>query len=182
MARQILLHMLPQDWNSFLRTIQERDPVTVVVRDSDSSEVNPGEGFEGDAVDATVCLWNRDLLPRLKREWVSESGYFRIDTLNLPVLEFTPSFNASWEGKPALGQGRLFGDFDPHLGKTEGFVKWYESLSRWIRANFKKNPVGIGGYLGPAAFHFYESGGYLLPNFVPPPTKEWRALIGKEHI
>jgi hypothetical protein len=75
----------------------------------------------------------------------------------------------------------LFGDFDPDLGKPPKFEKWYESLTRWIRKNYAKNPAGKDGYVGPAAYEFYKNGGYLLPNFLPPSTKEWLAEIGKQH-
>jgi hypothetical protein len=96
----------------------------------------------------------------------------------MPVLEFTPSLTTTWEGKPALVQGRLYGIFE---GKSAEFEKWYESLVRWIRQNYQKNPRGTGGYVGPAAYDFYNKGGYLLPQFRPPRTQVWLAEIGKQH-
>jgi len=41
MGRQIHFHMLPNDQNAFLRFVQERGPIVVVARDSDSAEVQP---------------------------------------------------------------------------------------------------------------------------------------------
>jgi len=179
MGRQIHFYMLPEDRSEFLRFIQEHDSAAVVLRDSDSSQVVPiGEDV---GADKTLCLWNRKLLPNLERKWIPDPGYYRVDTLKAPILEFTPSFTATWEGKPALGQGRLFGSFEPYLGKPEDFGKWYESLLHWIRQHYRKNPASTGGYVGPAAYEFYEHGGYLLPNFLPPKTKEWLAEIGKQH-
>jgi hypothetical protein len=49
--------------------------------------------------------------------------------LQTAALEFIPSFPATWEERPAIGQGRLFGEFDPDLGKPPKFEKWYESLT-----------------------------------------------------
>jgi hypothetical protein len=152
----------------------------VITRDSDSAEVQPIADLDIGR-DKTLCLWNRKILPSLEREWVPSPEYFTVSELRMPILEFTSSFTATWEGKPALGQGRLFGAFDPYLGKSPDFEKWYETLVRWIRRNYQKSPASTGGYVGPAAFRFYESGGYLLPNFLPPRTKEWLAEIGKQH-
>ena len=180
MGRQIHFHMLQEDRNAFLRFVQERDPVVISLRDSRSAEVRPITDFDiGD--DKILCLWNRQILPQLQRESVPQRDYFTVDGLKMPILEFTSSFTAKWEEKSALGQGRLFGNFEPHLGKPEEFQKWYETLVRWIRSNYQKNPRGTGGYVGPAAYEFYEKGGYLLPNFLPPRTKEWLAEIGKQH-
>ncbi len=180
MGRQIHFHMLPDDQNAFLRFVQERAPILVIARDSDSAEVQPAADTDT-GPDKTLCLWNRDLLPHLERKWIPEPGYYRADSLKAPILEFSPSFTATWEGKPALGQGRLFGNFEPYLGKPQDFEKWYESLVRWIRQNYQKSPASAGGYVGPAAYEFYKGGGYLLPNILPPRTKEWLAEIGKQH-
>jgi hypothetical protein len=180
MGRQIHFHMLPEDRNTFLRFARECGPVAIILRDADSSEVQPLADLDiGDG--KTLCLWNRKLLPHLERKWIPDPGYYRVEGLQTPTLEFTSSFVATWEGKPALGQGRLFGDFDPLLEKPPDFEKWYETLVRWIRQNYRKNPASTGGYVGPAAFEFYNRGGYLLPNFLPPRTKEWLAEIGKQH-
>jgi hypothetical protein len=180
MGRQIHFYMLPEDQNAFLRLVQERAPVVVTARDSDSAKVEPADDHDIDP-GKTLSLWNRALLPRLERKWIPDPGYYRVDGLKTPVLEFTPSFSGNWESKPALGQGRLFGDFDSYLGKPEEFGRWYESLVRWIRQNYQKNPASTGGYVGPAAYEFYKDGGYLLPNFLPPRTKEWLTEISKQH-
>ena len=180
MGRQIQLHMLPEDRDEFLSFIQQRDPVVITLRDSDSADIEPADNFHLGS-DKTLCLWNSRFLPSIKREWISDPGYYRVDILYTPVLEFTPSFTATWEGKPALGQGRLFGNFEPYLGKPKGFEKWYESLVRWIRTRYHRNPRRTSGYVGPAAYDFYRNGGYLLPNFLPPRTKEWLAEISKQH-
>lgn len=177
MGRQIHFHMLPEDQNAFLRFLQERDPVVVIARDSDSAEIQPIADLDIGR-DKTLCLWNRKILPSLEREWVPSPGYFTVSELRMPILEFTSSFRATWDGKPALGQGRLYGIFTQ---KPPEFEKWYETLVRWIRRNYRRNPRGTGGYVGSAAYEFYKSGGYLLPNFLPPRTKEWLAVLSKQH-
>ena len=107
MGRQIHFYMLPEDQSEFLNMVQEHNSTRTFVRDSDSAEVEPIAG-EADP-DKTLCLWNRKLLPHLERKWIPEPGYYRLDTLNAPILEFTPSFTATWEGKPALVRGGCLG-------------------------------------------------------------------------
>jgi hypothetical protein len=180
MGRQIHFYMLPEDRNAFLLFVQEGGSVVVISRDADSSKVRPLADIDvGNS--KTLCLWNQRLLPLLERKWVPDPGYYRVDELRMPVLELTPSLSTTWEGKPALVQGRLFGDFDPHLEKPPQFEKWYESLARWMRKNYRKSPASIGGYVGPAAYEFYNKGGYLLPQFRPPRTEAWLTEIGKQH-
>jgi hypothetical protein len=180
MGRQIHFYMLSEDRSAFIRHIQERDPVVITLRESNSSEIQPLVDLNvGD--EKTLCLWNRKLLPRLERKWIPDPGYYRVDGLHTPTLELRSSFEATWEGKPALGQGRLFGDFDPYLEKPPDFEKWYDHLTRWIRKNYRKSPTSSGGYVGPAAYEFYKKGGYLLPQFLPPKTDAWVVEIGKQH-
>lgn len=164
----------------FLRFVQEHDSTVIVVRDSDSPDVEPLADLNVGA-DKTLCFWNRKILPHLQRKWVPNPGYYRIDSLHLPVLEFTSSYSAVWEGKPALGQGRLFGNFEPHLKKPDSFTRWYKTLARWIQQNYTKSRATSGGYVGSVALTFYENGGYFLPNVIPPETKEWLREIGKQH-
>jgi len=162
-----------------MRIVQERAPVVITVTDSNSASIQPLKNLG--ANDKTLSLWNRSLLPNLERTWISNPGYYRVDGLRTPTLEFVPSFNGTWEGRPALGQGRLFGDFDAYLAKPPEYEKWFESLVCWMRKKYRKNPAGIGGYVGQGAYEFYEGGGYLLPNFLPPRTKVWLDKISKQH-
>ena len=177
MGRQTHFYMLPQDRSVFLRFVQDAYPVTVTLRDSDSPKAFPvADPSVGDS--EILCLWNRTLLPRLERKWIPHPGYYRADESEEPILEFTSSLPATWDGKPALLQGRLYGVFE---GKLPDFEKWYETLVRWVRKNYRRTPTDIGGYVAPAAYEFYKSGGYLLPNFLPPRTEEWVAEISKQH-
>jgi hypothetical protein len=174
--------MLPEDQEAFFRVVKEKADVVVIQRDTDSADIQ-GNHTVTTGADPSLCLWNRGILPNLERKWVPEPGYYSIDILSLPVLEFHPPFVSKWQGAPAVAQGRLFGNFESYLKKPEQFEAWYEGLVRWIRKNYQRNPAGqvIGGYVGPAAMRFYEQGGYLLPNFLPPTTKEWLSIIGRQH-
>ena len=182
MGRQLLFYVLPEDRQLFLDYVCREAAVVIFQRDSDSPKVSPLSDLQSEE-SRTLCLWNKKFLSSLQREFIPDSDegpYYRLDTLELPVLEFNSSFRARWEGKPALGQGRLFGNFEPYLGKPPEFEKWYGALVRWIRKNFRRNPTGLGGYVGPAAYELFQKGGYLLPNFIPPRTKKWLARISHE--
>jgi hypothetical protein len=185
MGRQIHFHMLPEDQDAFLRFVKENDPVVVVATlDPETPNVHPIEEISTDRPQV-LCLWNRRLLPVLKRKPLGKDArYYKysVDVFQLPLLEFSSCLKTEWEGRPALIQERLYGQFDPDLNKPPEFEKWFEKLVRWIRKNYKRNPATIlGGYVGPAAYKFYENGGYLLPSFMPPRTDVWLAEIGKQH-
>jgi len=172
--------MLPDDQAAFLDFARMQDDVLVTLRDADSPEPRAVKNFGADSR-RVLCLWNVRILRRLKRKWIANPGYYRIDCLHTPTLEFTPSFHASWEGKPAIGQGRLFGDFDPYLKKPKSFDRWYSSLVHWMRKNYEKSPAKFGGYVAPSAYKFYQSGHYLLPGVLPSRTEHWLSAIGAQH-
>jgi len=180
MGRQIHFYMSPGDRHAFLSYVQKDDLVAVVSQRNDSPIVRPLEERHVGA-EKNVYLWNRRLLPHLRREWLPGPQYYGISELELPVLEFIGSILTIWEDKPALVQGRLYGVFDSYLDKPPEFQKWYDRLVQWIRKNYRRNTTSMGGYLGPDAYELFERGGYLLPQFLPPRTEVWLAEIGKQH-
>ncbi|MBL0161393.1 MAG: hypothetical protein IPP47_30610 [Bryobacterales bacterium] len=127
-----------------------------------------------------MTLWNKALLSSLDRVRISHPGreYYRVDE-SLPTLELTPSKACDWAGRPALMKGRIYGFFDK---PTESYEQWYDSMARWIRKHFAKNPVKLlQGYVGPSALEWFQKGGVLLPMFVPPPTAEWVSFVENQH-
>lgn len=174
MGRQVEFYMLPEDLRMFLDFVQERDPVVITLRSSESPEVRPVP----DPLTATetMTLWNKALVSSLDRILISYPGreYYRVDA-SLPVLELVPSRACEWLQRPALLRGRIYGVFDKPAEVHEG---WYNSLARWIRKYFTKNPVKqLSGYMGPSALEWFRKGGILLPTFVPPPTPAWMLLV-----
>lgn len=180
MGRQIHFYMMAADRDAFLDLIRDSSATVVVDRDSNSEIVRHLENANLNP-HKTLCLWNRDYLSQVERKWIPEADSYRLDTLHNPILEFVQSFQTTWKRNAALGQGRLFGDFDAHLGKPADFQKWYERVGRWMRKNYRKSPAQWGGYVGPAAYEFFKDGGYFLPNFKPPQTKTWLAQMAKQH-
>lgn len=179
MGRQILFHMLPRDCEQFFGAIRKRDAVVAVERVSQSPIIR--EVREPCLNRHNLILWNRSLLPSLEREYLrrSDRGPYYGVSYALPVLELALSERHQWDGKPALTQGRVYASFD---APNEGLRRWYEWIVRWIRKNFVREKVGLsGGYVGPEALKWYESGGILLPQFNPPLTPEWRKFVDAQH-
>ena len=176
MGKQVQLHLLPEDCTEFLRFIQQRDPVVVIPWISNSPSVH--EVVRPCDTGGLFCLWNQGLMPKFAYREIrnTESRYsYQVDD-SLPVLEFSNSSRVDWEERSALLQGRIYTGF--RSDKGQAFNGWYAGVVRWIRRNFKKNPVGhLGGYVGPAAFEWYKQGGVLLPMFKPPLTDEWRSWL-----
>jgi hypothetical protein len=183
MGRQIIFHMLPDDRTAFLRFVQQRDPVILTDFTADCDDVQPVDlGERSTKGRDWLCLWNKALLPFLKRKYVPESNrgpYYRMDS-SLPILEFSLPIQTVWDERPSLNQGRLYAyAYQDHTA----LQAWYEALARWLRKNFTKNPVTwMSGYVGPAAYRWYQSGGLLLPFLSPPVNEEWRARIHAQHL
>ena len=174
MGRQTALHMLSEDCKQLIDFVQKRDPVIVVLRDGQSSEV--AEVQCAWQTGGTYCLWNQALLPSLRREFIPQSNagpYYRVDD-DLAVIElwFQNPTQPAWNGRPVLTQGRVYTGINANKG--EAFASWYNAIVRWIRKNFVRNPIPhLGGFVGPAAYAWYREGGTLLPVFHPPATPQW---------
>lgn len=174
MGRQVQFHALPNDIRTFLEFVQQRDPVIVAIRDSDSPEVRAF--LDPSSETDVLMLWNQDLLNALKRRHIvaSERDYYSFDS-SLPILEFSPSRFCEWNGRKALRSGRIYGTFD---SQSPRFEKWYNALARWIRKNFIKSSLPMIPYVGPAAYDWYKEGGLLLPMMIPPAvTPAWLSWV-----
>jgi hypothetical protein len=183
MGRQIHFYMMSDDRDAFLNAIRDESSTVVIEKDSNSEVLRPLMSAELNPY-KTLCLWNRELLPEISREWVPAADCYRVDTLRHPILEFVPSIQTTWKRHAALGQGRLFGEFDGSagngLGMAADFQKWYERLERWLRKNYRKSPVQWGGWVGPEAYEFFKDGGYFLPS-VKPQSKVLLAGMAEQH-
>ncbi len=179
MGRQVLFHMLSRDCQDFLAHVTQHASVWPIERDSDSSKVEPVRS--PCSLGQVIILWNKDLLPVLKRKHIPKSikgPYYRVDS-SLPVVELSIPREADWEGLPSLTQGRIYASFDyPNRDLNE----WFDSMSKWIRKNFSKNPVGLtSGYVGPAALKWFQAGGILLPFVRPISSPYWISFVNAQH-
>lgn len=176
MSKQTEFHMLAEDCKQFLGFIQNRDPVVVVDWISGFAGLNEiKQPWESGG---WYCLWNQALVPTLERKFIPESTrgpYYRVDS-TLPVIElsYPNPQQEPWNGRPALTQGRVWAGFEQ---ENKDFGRWYNAAVRWIYKNFIKNPVPLGGYVGPAAYEWFRRGGIFLPMLRPPVTAQWLSWI-----
>jgi hypothetical protein len=181
MGRQIQLSMLPADRDALLTEVRSHADVEVVMRDGDSSDVQPLPSIPSKVV-GTLILWNKHFARTLERKHITSAvpAYHLIDEFALPVLEFSDSILTQWQGRPALTQGRIYGQFN---GKPVAFEKWFERTVRYIRRSWRKNPIPeLKGYVGAAASGWFDAGGLLLPMFLPPATSDWVRVMDQQHL
>lgn len=176
MSKQTQFHMLLEDCKRFLEFVHGRDPVVVISWKSKSPELE--EVHQPWLRGGWYCLWNQSLLPSLTRKFISASDhgpYYRVDDA-LPVIEFSypEPDQETWNGKPALTQGRIWTGLE---GGNTDFERWYGAIVRWIRKNFIKSQLPLRGYIGPAAYEWYNKGGILLPMLRPPETSQWLSWV-----
>lgn len=175
MGKQVKMHLLSDDVRMLCEFIELHNSVLFTLRSDDVAAVTPVQDPVHES--RTMAIWNRALLPKLERSHIAAPegrSYYRVDE-SLPTLEFFPSLPCTWNGTPALMQGRIYGSFDL---QEEQYIKWYNSLNSWVRRNFVRNPLDLlGGYIGPAAYQWFEKGGVLLPMFNPPSTPEWLSFV-----
>jgi hypothetical protein len=176
MGRQVGFYALADDLGEFLQFVCAENPVIVTLMDSDRAEVEPLTNPRAES--GVMTLWNQALIPTLERELVRRSpspDYYRIP-YSRPVLELSPSRAVSWNDHPALLCGRLYGFSFEDAPKA--YATWYETLAKWIRSHFTRNPVdALDGYIGSAALVWFQQGGILLPAFQPPVTSEWESFV-----
>ena len=176
MGRQILFHALADDLRQFLLFASDRDPITVVTRDSPRSAIEAVS--DPTTTTDVLMMWNRNVVPVIEREHVRRSAgpdYYEIPQ-SLPVLELSPSRTVVWDGRPALLRGRLYGS--AFENSSQAYLAWYNALTRWIRSHFAKNPVKqLDGYVGPAALTWFRRGGVLLPWPEPSVSANWAKFV-----
>lgn len=181
MGRQTQLHVLPKDVNDLLVAMHDNDPLEVALR-SGNAATPERQAFIPESMSGQILiLWSERFAPNLQRGYVSNAQppYYRIDEQTEPVFELSLSGLTTWEGRPALTQGRIYGVFQ---NKQREFEKCYERVIRYIRRHWRNNPASwMGGYVGPAASDWFERGGLLLLNYIPPVRSDWIERIAEQH-
>ncbi len=181
MGRQTQLHCFPKDVNELLVALHDKQPLEIAVRSGNSAIPERLAIIPEDMTGQILVLWDVQFAPSLERDYIStaEPPYYRIDEQAESVLELSLSGLTTWEGQPALTKGRIYGVFQNKLAE---FEKCYERIVRYFRKHWRKNPATwMGGFVGPAANEWFEKGGLLLPNYVPPVRSDWIQRLGEQH-
>lgn len=183
MGRQTQLHALPKDLNALLVAMHEKEPLEVALRSGNSASPECLAFVPENMTGQALVLWSQRFAPNLQRRYVAraDSPYYLADEQTESVFELSLSGVTTWGGRPALTQGRIYGVFQ---NKQPEFEKCYEQIVRFIRRHWRKNPAAwMGGYVGPAAGDWFDQGGLLLPNYIPPVRSDWiQRLANSTHI
>lgn len=180
MGRQTQLHMLPKDVNELLVAMHVREPLEAALQRGNSETPERIAFIPDNMCGKTLVLWSKRFAPNLQRSYIAKAQppYYWIDEQTEPVIELSLSRLTMWEGRPALTQGRIYGVFE---NKQAEFERCYERIVRYIRRHWRKNPaVWMGGYVGPTASAWFEGGGILLPNIIPPVRSDWIQRLGEQ--
>jgi len=181
MGRQVQLHVLPKDVNELLVAMHVREPLEVAMQRGNSATPERLAFIPENMSSKTLVLWSERLVPTLQRDYVAEAQppYYFVNEQTESALQLSLSALTTWEGRPALTQGRIYGVFE---NKQTEFEKFYERIIRYIRRRWRRNPaIWMGGYVGPAASDWFEGGGLLLPNYIPPVRSDWIQRLGEQH-
>jgi hypothetical protein len=181
MGRQTLLHAFPGDVNQLVAALHAEDPLEIATKRGISAMPERLAFVPDNMIGQTLVLWSERFALNPERDFIAraETPYFLMNEQTQPVLEFSLSTLTTWDAQPALTQGRIYGLFEH---KTADFEKWFERIIRYIRRHWRKNPaVWMSGYVGPAAIEWFEKGGLLLPNYIPPVRSDWILRLGDQH-
>jgi hypothetical protein len=120
-------------------------------------------------------LFNRGVSSNLVTQYVTQQGYYVIDSLQSSVIEYSGSSKRD----NAMFPGRIWADFTflnnertALLPKEPEFSKWYDTIGLWIKKHSERvvwtDPIrrktSVIGYAGVGAQKFYDSGGRLAIN------------------
>jgi hypothetical protein len=123
--------------------------------------------------DDSLCLVNADLASSIEINSYPEQSRQSIDLMESEVVEFTRCAPF----KTWLNDGRLWFDEQTSYGKkSAAFLKWANSLPRWIRNNYKRDARGY--FIGPHALKLLQAGKLQLG----PPTEPELSLEERKHI
>ena len=165
MGRQVNFYMTEKDEEEFVAFVRTTGDVCVLPNRYPTETLHcleklpePGSPFW-----AHLWLWNRDVSPEPRLEYVEKQKHWYVDHFVSEVIEFSRCYRH----QRRLGRGRIYAKMtgwdsnepDKMFRKSEAFEKWYEKLARWIRRKGERDKNGV--YVLPGARQFAEQGGVL---------------------
>lgn len=165
MGQQINFYMHGDDEGEFLAAARRKGELKILPHTSLTAPFEPLEDLPGPDVAGwfQVWLWNEAVCKAPVVYPVDKQDCFAIHSPSSEVVELARSF----ELDGALIRGRLWvemsgwklGATDQIIKKSDGFRKWSNSLTGWIKRRYTRLPTG--DYLGPGAAEFQSRGGPL---------------------
>jgi hypothetical protein len=164
MGRQVNFYMHPDDLAEFEAMLNARGQICFLERRSSTPATVTRQGLAADQPKEPplAYLVQEHHLSNVRTIVIGEEFYV-VDVHQSPVVELMPSV---YDGD-VLGRGRLYflpGHYDgndQYVNKPGDFLKWADSLLRWIRRHYRRHPE-TGWYVGPHADRWVSHDGGQL--------------------
>lgn len=179
MGKQVEFFMTYEDEGDFLRAVRQLGPLKLIFNtfsDRSRMEVHILRPVGTFGNDANLSLVNDAVDGRIDYEYFSQTASHCINLSESEVIQFNRCKSIDgW-----LANGRLW--YEPsssHGKKKPGFVKWANSVLRWIRANYREDDRN--SFIGPRAFELSTTGKLRLGPPVEPilSLAERRRILGQ---
>jgi len=169
--------MTYEDEKNFLAAIQGLAPVKLIYNtftDEANMEVTTLQPVGSARCDTHLSLVNPRIQAPIKHQFFPSQSYHCVDLLESDVVEFSRSAPF----KTWLNDGRLWFDEKSSQGKKSAeFLKWANSLLRWVRSHYEKDASGFY-YVAPQALELSKAGKLQLgPSAEPSLSLEERKRI-----
>jgi hypothetical protein len=176
MGKQVNFFMTHEDENVFLTSIGQLAPVRLLLQTFSEPAQRELESFQpvgSLSGDASLCLVNKTLEAHLKVNSYPAQSRHCLDLLESEIVQF----HRCEPFKTWLKNGRLwFDEQTSHGKKSPAFLKWANSLLKWIRSNYEKDQHGC--FVGPQALELSKAGKLQLgPSAEPKLSVEERKRI-----
>jgi hypothetical protein len=191
MGKQVQFYMTHDDEKSFLASISDLAPVRLIYMtftepshmelQSFAPVGHSGGNFHPNYFqNAHLCLVNATLGTPPKVNSSPQHSYRSVDLAESEVVEFTRCQLSQGQHKPShtwLSSGRLwFAEQTMDGRKSDAFIKWANSLLKWVRRNYERDPKG--NYVAPNALELSKAGKLQLgPSDEPELSLEERKRI-----
>jgi hypothetical protein len=191
MGKQVQFYMTHEDEKNFLASISDLAPVRLdyqTFTEPSHMELESfvpvghcGGNFHPNYFrNAHLCLVNATLGTPPKVDSYPQHSYRSIDLAESEVVEFTRCKLAKGQYKPSriwLSSGRLwFAEQTMHGRKSDAFIKWANSLLKWVRRHYERD--ARGNYVAPNALELSKAGKLQLgPSMEPELSLEERKRI-----
>jgi hypothetical protein len=183
MGKQVQFYMTHEDEKNFLASISDLAPVRLIYKAFTEPLHLELESFEpvgGHKDDAHLCLVNATLGTVPKVNSSSQHSYRFVDPAESEVVEFLRCQQSKGQYKPShtwLSSGRLWFTEQTMDGrKSDAFVKWANSLLKWVRKKYERD--ARGNYAAPNAHELFKAGKLQLgPSDEPELSLEERKRI-----
>jgi hypothetical protein len=169
MGRQVNFYMGSEDLVEFEQMLKKRGGISFIPYELSREAVEAVPTLllareKSGTPSYTMYLARESDLGNIRQFYhVAIHGYWFVNELNSPVVEMAKSFVQD----QMIRRGRLYfntGYYDQEdhwVEKSKEFIRWADSLLRWIRSHYVIERT-TGWYIGPQAQQMVDSGEYTL--------------------